>query len=204
VSLTVPNIVTLFRIGLVPVLVILLLFNGPLAGWLAAGAFLIATISDYLDGYIARNYGSGSVLGTFLDPLADKLLISAALIMLAGMPRTPRVPAWMVVVIVGREIMVTALRAVAATQGVVLGAEELGKYKLTLQAMALVPLLIHYTHWHIDFFAAGMFLLWISMAVSIWSGAEYYVKLMWILRGDVRRQSRDQDSHACTRAAQSR
>ncbi len=203
-SLTVPNIVTLFRIGLVPVLVILLLFNGPLAGWLAAGAFLIATISDYLDGYIARNYGSGSVLGTFLDPLADKLLISAALIMLAGMPRTPRVPAWMVVVIVGREIMVTALRAVAATQGVVLGAEELGKYKLTLQAMALVPLLIHYTHWHIDFFAAGMFLLWISMAVSIWSGAEYYVKLMWILRGDVRRQSRDQDSHACTRAAQSR
>ncbi len=203
-TLTVPNIVTLFRIGLVPVLVVLLLFTGPVAAWLAAGAFLIATLSDYLDGYIARNYGSGSVLGTFLDPLADKLLVGAALIMLAGMARTPRVPAWIVAVIVGREIMVTALRAVAATQGVVVAAEELGKYKLTLQAMALVPLLIHYTHWHIDFFAAGMFLLWISMAVSLWSGAEYYLKLMWVLRDDVQAQPRDETSHPCTRAAHSR
>jgi CDP-diacylglycerol--glycerol-3-phosphate 3-phosphatidyltransferase len=204
VTLTVPNIVTLFRIGLVPVLVVLLLFTGPVAAWLAAGAFLIATLSDYLDGYIARNYGSGSVLGTFLDPLADKLLVSAALIMLAAMARTPRVPAWIVVVIVGREIMVTALRAVAASEGVVLGAEELGKYKLTLQSMALVPLLIHYTHWHVDFFAAGMFFLWISMAVSIWSGGEYYLKLMWVLRDDVRQPARDEGSHACARAAQSR
>jgi CDP-diacylglycerol---glycerol-3-phosphate 3-phosphatidyltransferase len=204
VTLTVPNIVTLFRIGLVPVLVILLLFNGPFAAWLAAGAFLIATLSDYLDGYIARNYGSGTVLGAFLDPLADKLLVSAALIMLAGMARTPRVPAWIVVVIIGREIMVTALRAVAASEGVVLAAEELGKYKLSLQAMALVPLLIHYTHWHIDFFAAGMFLLWISMAVSIWSGTEYYLKLMWVLRDDARKPARDDSTHSCTRAAQSR
>jgi CDP-diacylglycerol--glycerol-3-phosphate 3-phosphatidyltransferase len=180
----VPNIVTLFRIGLVPVLVVLLLFTGTVAAWLAAGAFLIATLSDYLDGYIARNYGSGSVLGTFLDPLADKLLVSAALIMLAGIARTPRVPAWMVAIIVGREIMVTALRAVAASEGVVVGAEELGKYKMTLQALAVQALLIHFTHWHIDFFGAGMFLLWISMVVSIWSGAEYYIKLMWVLRED--------------------
>jgi CDP-diacylglycerol--glycerol-3-phosphate 3-phosphatidyltransferase len=194
VTLTVPNIVTLFRIGLVPVLVVLLLFTGPVVSWCAAGAFLIATLSDYLDGYIARNYGSGSVLGTFLDPLADKLLVSAALIMLAGMARTPRVPAWMVAVIVGREIMVTALRAVAASEGVVVGAEELGKYKMTLQAMALVPLLIHYTYWHVDFFAAGMFLLWISMAVSLWSGAQYYLKLMWVLREDVK-QARDDGQH---------
>jgi CDP-diacylglycerol--glycerol-3-phosphate 3-phosphatidyltransferase len=204
VTLTVPNIVTLFRIGLVPVLVVLLLFTGPVAAWLAAGAFLIATLSDYVDGYIARNYGSGSVLGTFLDPLADKLLVSAALIMLGGMARTPRVPAWIVALIVGREITVTALRAVAATRGVVVAAEELGKYKLTLQAMALVPLLIHYTHWHIDFFAAGMFLLWISMAVSLWSGAEYYLKLMWVLRDDVQQQARDETSHSCTRTAHNR
>ena len=147
-------------------------------------AFLIATLSDYVDGYIARSYGSGSVLGTFLDPLADKLLVSAALIMLAGMARTPRVPAWMVVVIVGREIMVTALRAMAASEGLVVGADELGKYKMSLQAMAVQALLVHYTYWHVDFFAAGMFLLWIAMAVSIWSGAEYYLKLMWLLRED--------------------
>jgi len=193
VVLTVPNIVTLFRIGLVPVLMVLLLFTGPTASWLAAGVFLIATLSDYLDGYIARNYRSGSVLGTFLDPLADKLLVSAALIMLAGMARTPRVPAWMVAVIVGREIMVTALRAVAASEGLVVGAEEMGKYKMTLQAIALEALLVHYTHWHIDFFGAGMFLLWISMVVSIWSGVEYYLKLHWLLR---------EDAHARAQAGQ--
>ena len=185
-TLTVPNMVTLFRIGLVPVLMVLLLFTGPTASWIAAAAFLVATLSDFVDGYIARSYGSGSVLGTFLDPLADKLLVSAALIMLAGMARAPRVPAWIVVVIVGREIMVTSLRAMAASEGLVVGAEELGKYKLSLQAMALVPLLIHYTYWHVDFFAAGMFLLWIAMAVSLWSGAEYYLKLMWLLREDAR------------------
>jgi len=203
VTLTVPNIVTLFRIGLVPVLMVLLLFTGPAAAWLAAGAFLIATLSDYLDGYIARNYGSGSVLGTFLDPLADKLLVCSALIMLTGIARTPRVPAWMVAVIVGREIMVTALRAVAASEGVVVGAEEMGKYKMTLQAIALEALLVHYTHWHIDFFAAGMFLLWISMVVSLWSGAEYYLKLMWTLREDAHTKAQT-SQQSPNRAAQGR
>ncbi|MGO9059833.1 MAG: CDP-diacylglycerol--glycerol-3-phosphate 3-phosphatidyltransferase [Candidatus Binataceae bacterium] len=199
-SLTVPNMVTLFRIGLVPVLMVLLLFTGPTAAWLAGVAFLVATLSDYVDGYIARSYGSGSVLGTFLDPLADKLLVSAALIMLAGIARWPRVPAWMVVVIVGREIMVTALRAMAASEGLVVGAEELGKYKMTLQAMAVQALLIHYTHWHVDFFAAGMFLLWIAMAVSIWSGAEYYLNLMWMLREDAHTPAAD-DQQSGNRAA---
>ncbi len=80
-----------------------------------------------------------------------------------------------------------------------MGAEELGNSKMTLQAMALVPLLIHYTHWHIDFFAAGMFLLWISMAVSLWSGAEYYLKLMWVLREDVK-QAREDGQHPGNRA----
>jgi CDP-diacylglycerol---glycerol-3-phosphate 3-phosphatidyltransferase len=202
VTLTVPNIVTLFRMGLVPVLVVLLLFTGPTAAWLAAGAFLVATLSDYLDGYIARNYGSGSVLGAFLDPLADKLLVSAALIMLAGIARTPRVPAWIVAVIVGREIVVTALRAVAASEGVVVAAEEMGKYKMTLQAIALEALLVHYTHWHVDFFSAGMFLLWISMVVSLWSGAEYYSKLMWVLREDP--ASRSPGSQISNRTAHGR
>jgi CDP-diacylglycerol---glycerol-3-phosphate 3-phosphatidyltransferase len=202
VTLTVPNIVTLFRIGLVPVLMVLLLFTGPVAAWTVAGAFLVATLSDYVDGYIARNYSAYSVLGTFLDPLADKLLVCAALIMLAGMARTPRVPAWMVAIIVGREIMVTALRALAASEGLVVGAEELGKYKMTLQAIALEALLVHYTHWHINFFAAGMFLLWISMVVSLWSGAEYYLKLLWLLREDAHTPA--QSSQQSTRTAQGR
>jgi len=96
VTFTTPNLLTFFRIAIIPVLVYLLLFTGPLASALAAAIFFIATITDFLDGYIARSYGSGTTLGKFLDPLADKLVVSAALIMLAGMARTPHVPAWMV------------------------------------------------------------------------------------------------------------
>ena len=180
--LTIPNLITLFRIGLVPVLIGLLLFTGPIAAALASGFFLLATLSDYIDGYIARNYGAGSRLGTFLDPMADKLVVSAALIMLAGMSRWPRVPAWMVAVIVGREIMVTALRAMAASEGLVVGADELGKYKMVLQALAVQALLVHYTYFHVDFFGAGMFLLWISLALALWSAVEYCLKLVAVLR----------------------
>lgn len=181
-ELTTPNLVTLFRIGTVPGLVYLLLFPGPLASALAAAIFLIATISDYVDGYIARSYGSGSTLGKFLDPMADKLLVTAALIMLVGMARTPRVPAWMVVVLVAREILVTGLRAVAAAEGMVLAAEELGKYKMVLQAIALEGLLVHYTYFHVDFFAGGMFVLWLALAVSVWSGFDYYLKVLSAMR----------------------
>ncbi len=84
----------------------------------------------------------------------------------------------MVVVLVTREIKVTGLRAVAAAEGLIVGAEELGKYKMTLQAIAIHGLLIHYTYFHVDFFAAGMFFLWLAMAVSVWSGVDYYVRVV--------------------------
>jgi CDP-diacylglycerol--glycerol-3-phosphate 3-phosphatidyltransferase len=176
VTLTTPNLLTLARICTVPLLVVLLLFPGPAASAAAAAVFFAATITDFLDGYIARNYGSGSTVGKFLDPLADKLVVTAALIMLAGMPRVPHVPAWIVVVLVSREILVTGLRAIAAAEGQIIAAEELGKYKMVLQAIAVQGLLIHYTYFHIDFFAAGLFILWIALALSIWSGVEYFVK----------------------------
>jgi CDP-diacylglycerol---glycerol-3-phosphate 3-phosphatidyltransferase len=176
VTVTTPNLLTLVRIGTVPVLVVLLLFPGPASSAWAAAVFFAATITDFLDGYIARNYGSGSTVGKFLDPLADKLVVTAALIMLSGIPRTPRIPAWVVVVLVSREILVTGLRAVAAAEGRIIAAEELGKYKMVLQAIAVQGLLIHYTYFDIDFFAAGLFILWISLVLSIWSGVEYFVK----------------------------
>jgi CDP-diacylglycerol---glycerol-3-phosphate 3-phosphatidyltransferase len=176
VTLTTPNLLTLARIGTVPLLVVLLLFPGPAASAGAAAVFFAATITDFLDGYIARNYGSGSTVGKFLDPLADKLVVTAALIMLAGMARVPHVPAWIVVVLVSREILVTGLRAIAAAEGQIIAAEELGKYKMVLQAIAVQGLLIHYTYFHIDFFAAGLFILWIALVLSIWSGVEYFVK----------------------------
>ena len=172
---TTPNILTLFRIATAPLLVYLLLFTTPLAAALAAAVFFIATVSDFLDGYIARSYGSGTTLGKFLDPLADKVVVISALIMLAGTAQSPRVPAWIVAVLVAREILVTGLRAIAAAEGVVMAAEELGKYKMVLQSIAVQGLLIRYTYLHIDFFAAGMFVLWIAMAVSVWSGVDYYL-----------------------------
>jgi CDP-diacylglycerol--glycerol-3-phosphate 3-phosphatidyltransferase len=143
---------------------------------IAAGVFFLATITDFLDGYIARSYGSGTNLGKFLDPLADKLVVTAVLIMLAAMPRMPRVPAWMVVVLVSREILVTGLRAVAASRGRIIGAEELGKYKMALQSIALHGLLIHYTYFHIDFFAAGLFMLWMATLLTVWSGIDYFYR----------------------------
>jgi CDP-diacylglycerol--glycerol-3-phosphate 3-phosphatidyltransferase len=175
VILTTPNLLTLIRIGTVPLLVVLLLFPGPAPSAVAAAVFFAASITDFLDGYIARNYGSGSTVGKFLDPLADKLVVTSALIMLSGIPRTPRIPAWIVAVLVSREILVTGLRAVAAAEGRVIAAEELGKYKMVLQVMAVQGLLIHYTYFDIDFFAAGLFILWIALVLSIWSGVEYFV-----------------------------
>jgi CDP-diacylglycerol--glycerol-3-phosphate 3-phosphatidyltransferase len=182
VAYTTPNILSLLRIGMAPVLVYLLLFTGPAASALAALVFFLATLSDYFDGYLARSYDSVTTLGKFLDPLADKVVVNAALIMLAGMARAPRVPAWIVVVLVTREIMVTGIRAVAASEGMVVAAEELGKYKMALQTIAIQGLLIHYTYFHVDFFRAGMFVLWIAMVVSVWSGVEYYLRVIRGLR----------------------
>jgi CDP-diacylglycerol--glycerol-3-phosphate 3-phosphatidyltransferase len=180
---TTPNLLTLSRIATVPLIIGLLLYPGPLTSAVAAAVFFVASITDFLDGYIARNYGSGTTLGKFLDPIADKLIVMSALIMLTGIARTPRVPAWMVAVIVGREIMVTGLRAIAAAEGEVIAADELGKYKMALQCIALQGLLIHYTWWHVDFFAAGMLVLWLSMVISIWSGIDYFIQAREIFLG---------------------
>jgi CDP-diacylglycerol---glycerol-3-phosphate 3-phosphatidyltransferase len=176
VTFTAPNVLTFLRIAAVPLLVYLLTFQGPIPSAIAAGVFFLATVTDFLDGYLARIYDTVTNLGTFLDPLADKLLVTAALIMLAATPRMPRVPAWIVVVLVSREILVTGLRAVAASRGRIIPADELGKYKMALQAIALHGLLVHYTYFHVNFFAAGMFVLWIATVVTVWSGGEYFLQ----------------------------
>lgn len=179
---TTPNILSLCRAATAPLIVYLLLVPDPIAAGIAAAIFFVATITDFLDGYIARSYGSGTTVGKFLDPLADKVVVISALIMLAGTPQLPRVPAWIVAVLVIREIMVTGLRAIAAAEGLVMAAEELGKYKMALQAIAIQGLLIRYTYFHIDFFAGGMFVLWIAMGLSVWSGIDYYVRAIRLMR----------------------
>ena len=173
-----PNILTIFRILLIPVLVVLLTRTGPTESALAALTLFLACLSDFFDGYLARRWAISTTLGKLLDPLADKLIVAAALIMLAGMERTPTVPAWMTVVLIGREIAVTGLRAVALGQGVVLAAEELGKYKMIFQMFALHGLLLHYNFLGVDFHLAGMYFLWISLVISLWSGLDYHVKVI--------------------------
>ncbi len=172
-----PNLLTLFRIALIPVIVLLLLHPDRSAALAATAAFFLACLSDFFDGYLARKHDITTTLGKLLDPLADKLIVMAALTMLAAMARQPRVPAWLVVVVVGRELSVTGLRAIASGEGFVLAAEELGKYKMIFQMFAVHGLLLHY-HWlGVDWHAAGMYFLWISTVLAVWSGIDYHIKV---------------------------
>jgi CDP-diacylglycerol--glycerol-3-phosphate 3-phosphatidyltransferase len=175
---TIPNFLSLLRILVIPIIVYLLNFTDPASSLMAAALFLSASITDYFDGYLARRTRSVTDLGKILDPLADKLLVAAVLIMLGAMdrPNEPSVPAWLVVVILARELAVTILRGIALSEGIVMQAEKLGKYKFILQAFALCSLLIHYNYWGLDFFAAGMYFLTLSAVVAVWSGVNYYAQ----------------------------
>jgi CDP-diacylglycerol--glycerol-3-phosphate 3-phosphatidyltransferase len=181
---TLPNLLSLFRIAIVPVLVYLLTFSGPRSSLLAAFLFLVASLTDYFDGYLARRNRSVSNIGKILDPLADKLMIVSVLIMLAAMsrPGEPGVPAWLVVVIVARETAVTILRGIALTEGVVMAAEDLGKYKFILQALAVFALLVHYPYMGVDFYVAGIYFLFLATVVGLWSGVNYHVKFFRFLQ----------------------
>ena len=173
-----PNHLTLYRIATIPVLILLLLFSNKACAFLAAVVFSTASLTDLLDGLLARRRGLESTLGKFLDPLADKLLVSATLIMLIPLGR---VPAWMAFVIIGREMAVTGLRAILSEKGVVMGAEKLGKYKTGFQISAIIALLIHYTYFNINFHAVGAILLWIALIVTLWSGARYFTKFQDVI-----------------------
>ncbi len=189
-----PNLVSLGRVAITPVFVWLLTEPDRLVSAVAAVAFLFACLSDWLDGYLARRSGQVTRLGKFLDPLADKVLVLGVLIMLCALTREPRVPAWIVALIAAREIAVTGLRAIARDEGVVLGAETLGKAKMTFEALALFPLIVHYRYWLLDFHAAGMVFLWVALALALWSGVDYHLRLARALRArdeDVLRASGD-------------
>jgi CDP-diacylglycerol--glycerol-3-phosphate 3-phosphatidyltransferase len=167
-----PNLLTGFRILLVPVLVLVLRNTSRSASVLAAFIFFLACWSDFFDGYLARRHGITSSLGKLPDPLADKLM------MLAATPRQPRSSGWIVVLIGGPELAVTCLRAVAVSEGIVLAAEELGKYKTIFQMLALHGLLLHYSFLGVNFFAGGMYFLWPSIVLSLWSAVDYHVRVI--------------------------
>ena len=177
-----PNLLTLFRIALIPVVVLLLMEPGRGRALLATAAFLIACFSDFFDGYLARKHNLTTKLGKFLDPLADKLIVMAALTMLVALRREPEVPAWLVVIVVGREIAITGLRAIASGEGIVLAAEELGKYKAIYQMFGVTGLLMHYDFFGVAWHEGGLYFLVIATVLSVWSGLDYTAKVVRAIR----------------------
>jgi len=166
-ALNLPNAVTLSRIFLVPVLVTLLLTN--YSAPIAAAVFLAASLTDFLDGYLARSRNQITTLGMLLDPVADKLLVSSAFIALVELDL---VPAWMVVVIVGREFAITGLRSIAASQGFTIDASELGKLKMGAQVAAITMLILGPEYPVL--MEVGKIALWMVVLFAIWSGVVYF------------------------------
>lgn len=173
-NLNLANMLTLARVFAVPVIVVLLYMEHavqtPIVTYLATGVFILASLTDMADGYVARRQNLITNLGKFLDPLADKLLIGSVLIMLVELGR---VPAWIVVVIICRELAVTGMRGVAADKGVVIAADKFGKLKTIVQSMALVPLLLHYPLLGFDPAPVGMLLLYVALVLTVFSGGNY-------------------------------
>lgn len=181
--LNVPNILTLIRIVVIPLVMYLLYLGDPVSCMYAALLFTGAAITDFLDGYIARKQGLVSLTGKFLDPLADKLIVMATLVMLVylGWLET-----WIVVLVLARETSITGLRAIAATEGIVIAARSGGKYKTAFQLVGILGMIIHYEYpgdWFffeapIRYSMIGYWLFMISLVFSLYSGAQYFIAFL--------------------------
>jgi CDP-diacylglycerol--glycerol-3-phosphate 3-phosphatidyltransferase len=166
-NLNLPNRLTLGRIFLVPLLVVFLLSSSRISSIIATAIFLAAAITDWLDGLIARRTRQITALGKLLDPLADKLLICAAFISLV---QNGRIPAWMVVVIVCRELAITGLRGIAASKDIVVASSWWGKYKMVSQILAVVLLILD-----APFSIAAA---WLALALTVISGVDYAARFI--------------------------
>ena len=182
-----PNALSTIRIVLVPLLVVVLLtpprswdWTGVHTDIIGAAIFGLASLTDLLDGWLARRNRQVTTLGQWLDPLADKLLITAALISLVQLERAP---AWMVAIIVGRELAVTGLRSVATSRGVPMPASDLGKRKMAAQVTAILGLLLApKVPFPLDW--VGTIALWVMLALAIWSAVDYYRRFNAVLKND--------------------
>jgi len=180
-----PNLVTIGRVVLVPFVLLLIDNYSPLRTFLASLMYLGAAAGDALDGYLARKRNQVSVLGKFLDPLADKLIVTAVLVTMVALHRAA---AWVVIVLIGRDLAINGLRSIASAQGLVIAASDGGKIKTALQLVAIMMLLIHFTYpilgtetllgqtVPVDYHRVGTIVLYLSMIVSLASGADYLHK----------------------------
>jgi len=178
-ALNLPNLLTLARVFMIPLFLALLDRETPRSCFWAAMVFTAAALTDALDGYLARKLGIVSVLGKFLDPLADKLIVMASLVWMVPMGR---IPAWVVVVLLARDISVTGLRSIAASEGVVISAGQEGKTKTALQMIGIITLVLGYPY-HLSYLGldlgvvdpvhVGKMLIYLSLVFSVASAAQY-------------------------------
>jgi CDP-diacylglycerol--glycerol-3-phosphate 3-phosphatidyltransferase len=172
--MNIPNYLSISRLLAVPVFIVLMFDPTPLRAGLAGSVFALASATDWLDGHLARKWGQVTRIGKLLDPIADKILVSSALIMLVEIDPS-KVPAWIAIILIGREIAVTGLRAMAASDGVVIPAETLGKYKVGAQITAVLSFIFNYAiraEWPNDL---GRAALWSAMVLSLYSGIQYFL-----------------------------
>lgn len=171
-----PNALTLARIFLVPFIVVFLILRPAPFNYTAGAIFLVAVFTDWLDGRIARSMQRVTTVGKLLDPIADKLLISAALISLV---QVGRVPAWMVVLVVGRELFISGLRAIAASQGVVIQASNFGKAKMVMEVVAVMLLILN---WPVNGpVPLGLLVLGIAIVLAVVAAFDYLLKFLRII-----------------------
>lgn len=168
-----PNALTLLRIILVPIFVIFLLVKIPYGDYLAALVFIVASFTDSLDGYLARKWKQVTKLGIILDPLADKLLITAALISLVELGK---VAGWIAIVILGREFAVSGLRTIKAEEGIIIAASKLGKIKTISQILAVVLIIVQDLYPPLGALNIGNWAMYIAVVITIVSGIEYFYK----------------------------
>lgn|GEM_PF-826635 len=172
-----PNVITLTRIAMIPLVLLWIDNYSPRLSALSCLVFLIAAASDALDGYLARRLGLVTVVGKFLDPLADKLIVLSTLVMLV---EKGRAPAWLVIVLMARELAVTGLRAIASQEGFVIAAGAGGKAKTALQLVGISFLLVHFRYkivlfnYWLDFHQVGIYLLYLSLVMSVLSAYHYF------------------------------
>lgn len=171
--MNIPNILTLLRIILIPLFVLVLLIKIPHGDYIAALIFIIAALTDSLDGYLARKWKQITKLGIILDPLADKLLITAALISLVELGR---IPGWIAIVILGREFAVSGLRAIKAEEGVIIPASKWGKAKTVSQIIAVLLVILEHLYNNFISFPVGTWAMYLAVFITIWSGIEYFYR----------------------------
>jgi CDP-diacylglycerol--glycerol-3-phosphate 3-phosphatidyltransferase len=176
---TLPNLLTSLRVVMIPGIIWLLMQRNPTLDIVAGFTFTAAGITDFFDGYFARKYKSESVFGKLMDPLADKFLVVSSLCMLQELGR---IPAILVITLICREMAITGLRALASSEGLIIGASQSAKWKTATQMVAIPWLMVPQGLFGIPLYPMGQWLIYISLAISLWSAKDYVVDFFVAIR----------------------